>query len=249
MPAMITIDVRTPEGTMQTHLHTPSSGGRHPAVILYYDAYSVRPVMHDIARQLANDGYVVALPNVFYRAGDYKPFDPKNTFNNPSERARVMSIMQQASVPAVTADTGALLDVLDARPEVTAGRAGVFGYCMGGRLAFAAACHFGERIAAIASFHGGHIVGNDETSPHRQAYKIKARVYLGVADEDASCTPAHQGILATALGEAHVRYAIELYQGKHHGFAVSDHSTYDAGANAQHWLRLRELFAAELPAA
>ncbi len=238
---------------MQTHLHTPSAGGPHPAVILYFDAFGVRPAMHDIAQQLADDGYVVALPNVFYRAGDYKPFDPQNTFNNREERERLMPIMQQASVPAVVADTKALLDVLDARPEVQAGKAGAFGYCMGRSPGV---LRGGGLISASASPPSPASTAATSSAKRREEPASTRRTRSKRASTSASPTriraarPQHQGILASALAgkPARVRYAIELYQGKRHGFAVRDHGAYDADANAQHWTRLRELFAAELKA-
>jgi carboxymethylenebutenolidase len=236
-------EVKTPDGKMLTHLHTPSAHGPHPAVILYIDAFGVRGTMHDMAQKLADDGYAVALPNVFYRAGELARFDPKTAFSDPKERERLMGIMKQADPASVMRDTGPLLDALATRAEVKKGPMGTTGYCMGGRLSFVAAGTFGDRIGVATSFHGGHIVTDGAESPHNLAAKMKAHVYLGVADNDGSCTPAQQGILATALGEAHVRYAIELYQGKGHGFAVPDHGAYDAGASAHHYAVMRELFA------
>jgi carboxymethylenebutenolidase len=236
-------EVKTPDGTMLTHLHTPSGHGPHPAVVLYVDAFGVRGAMHEMAQKIADDGYAVALPNVFYRAGDFAPFNVKTAFNDPKERERLMGMMKQATPAAVMRDTGALLDALAARAEVKQGPVGTTGYCMGGRLSFVAAGTFGDRVGAAASFHGGHLVADGAESPHTLASKMRARIYLGVADNDQSCTPAHQGALATALGEAHLRYAIELYQGKGHGFAVPDSSAYDAGASAHHYAVMRELFA------
>jgi carboxymethylenebutenolidase len=72
---------------------------------------------------------------------------------------------------------------------------------------------------------------------------VKASLYLAVADEDRGCTPEHQGALAAAFGAAHLAYAIELYRGKKHGFAVPDHwGAYDRDAAERHWERLLALY-------
>jgi carboxymethylenebutenolidase len=109
---------------------------------------------------------------------------------------------------------------------------------MGERLAFLTAAQHPETVRAAASFHGGHLVTDDPGSPHRLAARLRAAVYLGVAADDRTCTPEHQGALATALAAADVAYCIELYRGKQHGFAVSDHPVYDREAAERHWRRL-----------
>jgi carboxymethylenebutenolidase len=118
---------------------------------------------------------------------------------------------------------------------------------MGGRLAFVTAARHPERIRAAASFHGGSLVTDGPDSPHLLAERLKASLYLGVADGDRSCTPAHQGALAAALGAAGVAYCLELYRGKKHGFAVPDHAgAHDPEAAARHWRRMESFFAETL---
>jgi carboxymethylenebutenolidase len=155
--------------------------------------------------------------------------------------------MQSLDVDSGMRDAKAYMDGILSQPGVAGDKVGLVGYCMGGRLAFTAAGTHPERVAAVACIHGGHIVTDKADSPHANAPNIRARVYLGVADNDGSCTPEHQGALASSLGAAHVAYQIELYQGKSHGFAVPDMPVYDEEAAERHWERIAAIFAASLP--
>ena len=242
------IEVRTADGVARAWVHGGGDGPR-PGVLLYTDAYGVRDSMHRMAERLVGLGYVVLLPDVFYRAGDYPPFDKATVWNDPPERARLMALLQSLTPERVRGDARAWLDALAARRGVRGDRLGVVGYCMGGRLSFlTAALHPGD-VRAAASFHGGGLVTDAPESPHRLADRVKASVYLAVADQDRSCTPEQQGALAAALGAAGVEYGLELYRGKRHGFAVTDHpGAYDEAAAGRHWRRLETFFGETLGA-
>jgi carboxymethylenebutenolidase len=224
------IDIKTADGVAHAWTYRDRAGPQ-PAVVLYTDAFGVRPSMHEMAKRLAELGYFVLLPNVFYRAGEYTPFDPASVWDVPLERERLMALIHSPTPERVGIDGGAYLDAIAAQRDVRTDRIGVVGYCMGGRMALLTAGQHPDAVRAAASFHGGGLVTDAQDSPHRLANRVKASLYFGVADSDRSCTPAHQGTLASALGAAHVDYCIELYQGKKHGFAVSDHvGGYDQDA-------------------
>lgn len=241
------LEIRTPDGVAEAFTYRPEGKGPSPAVVFYFDAGGLRPSMHQMAERLASLGYVVLLPNLYYRKGEYAPFDMKTVFADPSERARIMRLIQSLDTASAMRDAGAWIGTLLSQPGVAGDKVGCVGYCMGGRLAFTTAGFHPDRVAGAASFHGGHLVSDDPESPHQKAGQIRARLYFGVADNDASCSPEHQGALASALGAAHVAYQIELYQGKGHGFAVPDMPVYDEGAAEQHWKRIETFFAAAMP--
>jgi carboxymethylenebutenolidase len=199
--------------------------------------------MHAAAERIAGLGTLVLLPNLFYRAGDYPPFDIASVFSVPSERERLMALVHALTPERVASDAAAYLDAIAAQRAVRTDRVGATGYCMGGRMAFLTAARHPDRVRAAASFHGGGLVTDAPDSPHRLADRVKASLYFGVADQDRSCTPEHQGALAAALGAAGVAYCIELYRGKRHGFAVPDHvSAYDRDAADRHWRRMESFF-------
>jgi carboxymethylenebutenolidase len=192
-----------------------------------------------MAERLAGLGYFVLLPNVFYRSGEVAPFDPITVWGDEKERTRLFALLGSVTLAQAMNDTGSYLDAMSAQKGVRADSLAVMGYCMGGRWAFAAAGHHPTRVKAAASFHGGNLITDKPDSPHLLADKIGAKLYFGVADDDGSCTPAHQGALATALAQAHVHYQLELYPGAKHGFAVNDTPAYDAAACSRHWTRLQ----------
>ena len=236
------IDIQTANGVAHAWIYRGGEGPRS-AVLLYPDAGGVRPVMHGMAERIANLGYVVLLPNIFYRAGSYAPFDMATVWSNPAERARLMEILSSITAERVGIDGGAYLDAIRAQPDIRKDRIGITGYCVGGRMSFLTAGKHPDKVRAAASFHGGGLVTDRADSPHRLADRIQASLYLGVADSDQGCTPEHQGALAAALGSASVHYEIELYRGKKHGFAVSDHvGAYDPEAADRHWRRLESFF-------
>ncbi len=238
------LEIETADGTARAWIHRGGEG-RVPAVLMYPDAYDVRPAMHEMADRLAALGYLVLLPGIFYRAGDYRPFDKATVWSDPPERERLQKMMQALAGDRLRADAAAYLDAIAEQPDVRTDRVAATGYCMGGRLAFLTAALHPDRVRAAASFHGGGLATDAPESPHRLAGRVKASLYFGVADEDRSCTPEQQGMLAAALGAAHVEYRIELYRGKRHGFAVPDHpGAADRDAAERHWRRL-ETFLAE----
>jgi carboxymethylenebutenolidase len=237
------LEIRTPDGVIDASIYKPEGAAPKPAIVFFVDAGGVRPSQHQMAERLSALGHVVLLPNVFYRSGPFAPVDMKTIFSQPEERARLMARMQSLDIASAMRDAKAYLDTLSSQPGVRGDRAGCVGYCMGGRLAFVTACTYPDRIEAAASIHGGHLVTDKPDSPHASAGNIRGRIYLGVADNDASCTPEHQGTLASVLGAAHVDYQIELYRGASHGFAVPDMPVYDEAAAERHWQRLATFFA------
>lgn len=242
------LEITTRDGVAGAWVHRTADGER-PGVLMYPDALGVRPAMHAMAERLAGMGYVVLLPDVFYRAGGHETFDPATAWTHPADRERIMARIQSLTPDRVEVDGAAYLEALLRQPGLRAGRIGVTGYCMGGRMAFWAAIHHPDRVQAAASFHGGGLATEAPDSPHRQAGRIRASLYFGVADQDRSCPPEQQGALASALAAAGVEYRIELYKGKKHGFAVSDHTgAFDRDAADRHWRRLQTFFAETLGA-
>jgi carboxymethylenebutenolidase len=137
-----------------------------------------------------------------------------------------------------TRDTRAFLDWLSTQPLVKGRKVGVTGYCMGGGLALRAAGEFPERIAAAAAFHAGRLATDAPESPHLLAPRIKAKVYVGGADEDAGFPPEQADRLRDALDAAGVENTVEIYAGARHGYAPPDMPVYDEPAAERHWREL-----------
>ena len=241
------VEIPAPDGRSRGTLHVPDGGdGPWPGVLMYPDAGGVRETFRQMGDHLAGLGYVVLIPDVYYRAGDWAPFDVATLFTDPQERARLFGLIGVLTNDRIVADAGAYAEFLLARPEVRGSAVGTTGYCMGGRMSMIAAGGLGRTIAAAASFHGGRIaVADDPSSPHLAADRITATVYVAGATDDRSFTTEQAGLLDHALTGAGVDHTVEFYPAGH-GFAVPDNPTYDPGAAARHWAALSQLFRGEL---
>ena len=238
--------VTTADGTCPVTLAVPDGGGPWPGVIMYPDAGGTRGTAIDMAVQLADLGYAVLVPDVYYRSGDWAPFDMATVFSDASERQRLFSMIGSVTPDAMASDAQAFFDYLAGRPEVTGEKFGTTGYCMGGRTSLTVAGRVPERVAAAMSFHGGGLASDDPGSPHLLADNITAAVYVGGAQDDASFTKAQAETLDKALTAAGVEHTIEWYPAAH-GFAVPDNAPYDEAAAGRHWSAMTDFFAAHLP--
>jgi carboxymethylenebutenolidase len=244
--ARIDAQISTPDGTCPASLHVPEGDGPWPGVLLFPDAGGARETMRVMADRLAGMGYVALVPDVYYREGEWTPFDIATVFSDETERARLSGFMSSLTRDRIISDTGAYLDYLLTRPEVVGTTAGTTGYCMGGRLSLITAGAHPDKVGAAASFHGGRIaVEDDPESPHLAANRISATVYVAGAEDDGSFTPEQAQLLDSALTEAGVPHTVEFYPAKH-GFAVPDNPTYDAAAEDRHWKALEALYGSAL---
>jgi carboxymethylenebutenolidase len=241
----ITDTVTTQDGDCTVRLFTPEADGSWPGVVMYPDAGGVRDTFYDMAAHLADFGYAVLLPDVYYRAGDWAPFDMSTAFSDQQERKRLMSMIGSVTPMKMAMDAAAFFDYLAERPEVSGDRFGTTGYCMGGRTSLVVAGREGDRVGAAASFHGGGLVTDSADSPHLRADQIKAAIYVGGAENDHSFTPEQAEQLDKALTAAGVEHTIETYPAGH-GFAVPDNPPYDVAAAERHWTATRDFFGAHL---
>jgi carboxymethylenebutenolidase len=232
--------IRTRDGECPTHIMHPAEGTSWPAVIFYMDAGGIRPAMVDMAQRLADDGYLVMLPDLFYRYGHYGPFVPKEVFAGDF-RAILGPLMSTTGNDKAADDTGALLAYLATRNDVAGQKIGAVGFCMGGGMALSAAGTFPDRFAAVASFHGGNLATDAPTSPHLFAPTLKAETYIAAAENDRSYPPEMAERLEQAFADAGVRYGTEIYPAAH-GWMMPDFPVYDHAAAERGWIEMRTLF-------
>lgn len=213
---------------------------------MYVDAGGVRDTFQEMAARLAGFGHAVLLPDVYYRHGDWEPFDMRTAFTDAKQRSRLFSMISSITPDMMASDAAAFFDFLQSRPEVKGDAFGVCGYCMGGRTSVIVAGRVPDRVAAAGSFHAGGLVTDEPTSPHLLADRMKATVYVAGAEKDQSFTTAHAETLDKALTAANVAHTVEFYPAGH-GFAVPDNAPYDEEAAQRHWIALQELFESALP--
>ncbi|MFE9674466.1 dienelactone hydrolase family protein [Streptomyces sp. NPDC006259] len=232
-----TLHIPTADGRADAFAAFPDRGERHPGVLMYADGFGIRPVLREMARELAGNGYYVLVPNFFYRHGPAPVLElPEHIGEEarPAVFAQLMPLIEAHTAERVLRDADAYLGFLTTQPEVGAGPVAVTGYCIGGLLAMRTAAAHPGLVAAVAAFHGP--VGADGPDSFS---KLTAQVHLGHAEGDM--TPEALGELNQALDTAGVDYTSEIYPGTIHGFTMSDTDAFDPGALQRHWDRLLPL--------
>jgi carboxymethylenebutenolidase len=216
------VEIKTPDGTCDAAFIHPKSGS-HAGVLIWPDAFGLRPSMREIGKRIAAEGYSVLVPNPFYRVAK-APFSDAShfSFQNQADMAKLKPLMASVNAPgAGEKDAVAYVGFLDAQKQVNkAKKIGTQGYCMGGPLVVKTAAALPDRIGAGASFHGGGLVTDQPSSPHLLAPKIKGRMYFGIASNDDTRQPDAKDKLKEAF--SNVPAEIEVYSGALHGWCVPD---------------------------
>ncbi|MBC7717594.1 MAG: dienelactone hydrolase family protein [Pseudorhodobacter sp.] len=232
-------DIATADGSMPSFVVHPEEGGPHPVVLFYMDAPGKREELHDMARRLASVGYVVVLPNLYYRRVAQYSLKERTE----SAMAEMFAHMGSLNAATTACDTRAMLSFVDALPQADATRVGAVGYCMSGPFVMWAAAAFPERLRCIASIHGANMATDQPDSPHRVAQMIQCESYFACAENDVWAPPADIEKLRAGLEVSNSSHRIEWYPATHHGFVFPQRvGAYQQAAAERHWERLFSLF-------
>lgn len=251
--SVIETDVNIPTGDgTEDGVFTRPSTGTYPGVIVWPDAFGLRPVFRDMAKRLAAEGYAVLTVNPYYREG--KAPRPVNLdFNNPDDRKKLMGMIGDLTDERITKDAKAYVAFLDSQASVNKkAKIGVQGYCMGGRLTMLTAAAEPDRIGAGASFHGGGLTTDKPNSPHLLVPKIKAQYLIAVAADDDQAEPDSKTKLKEAFAKVGKSPEIEVYKGALHGWCVKGDRMkdgqliYNEPQAEKAWSRLLALYKAAL---
>jgi carboxymethylenebutenolidase len=226
--------VPTKDGQCPAHIFSASVGERLPAIIFYMDAGGIRPAVIGMSRRLAAAGFVVMLPDLFYRFGPYGPLVPSEVFKGDA-MAILGPMMATTDNSRATKDTEAFLTYLDTRTDIDSDKIGAVGFCMGGGMALSAAAKYPSRFGAVASFHGSNLATDNADSPHHAVASLKAEVYIAAAENDDFYPAVMAEKFVTALRHANITYSSETYAGTHHGWMKPDFPVFDEGASERGW--------------
>lgn len=235
------VEIKTPDGTADAALFYPEGKGTWPAVLMWPDIMTLRPVFREMGRRLAAEGYVVLVPNFYYRGG--KAAAQSLDFSAPDGRAKIAPLRAALTEDAIDRDAVAFVSFLDAQAQTNkAKKVGVQGYCMGGPFSFRTAAIVPARIGAVASFHGGGLVTANPSSPHLIAAKTKAEYLVCVAANDDARAPDDKTKLKAALDAAGLKNKVEVYEGANHGWTVPGSQAYNQAAAEKAWAELLAVY-------
>lgn len=221
------VEIGTPDGTADGLLVRPEGNEALPGVVVLTDIFGLRPAYEDLSKRIAERGYVVCMPNIFYRTAKTPVFDFEPDFQNERTKSRAGELRGPLTPEAMARDGSGYVDFLSAQPLVSAGPMGVVGFCFSGEFALRTAAARADRIGAAASFHGGGLATDAETSPHRVLPQVKARLYFGHAENDRSMPAEAIEKLDCALEEWGGDYESEVYKGAQHGWMIPGERVYD----------------------
>lgn len=201
------ISVPTPAGPMAAYLACPPAG-RGPGVLLLQEIFGVNAHIRSVAEQYALAGFTVMAPDLFWRQA------PRVELGYAGEdRERALGLMRSLDRDQAVSDMAASLAALRTH-EACSGRLGALGYCMGGRLAFAAAA-LCEGVERAVCYYGGGIATQLELAP-----RIAVPVQFHHAEVDASIPPEAVAAVKAAMAQAPAAAHAEFhdYPGAQHGF-------------------------------
>jgi carboxymethylenebutenolidase len=230
------VDITTSDGQMKTFIFHPQSEGPRPVVLYLMDAPSIRPALKDMASRLATAGYYVMLPYLFYRGGPFREF---GTSDEDMHARR--DLMATVSPTNIVDDARALLGFAAADPAARGGNVGVVGFCMSGGLAISLARALPERVTAAASIHAAWLIRDTPDSPHLGLDSVRAELYLGWPDNDATAPAETVPVMRAALDDAGVTYTLDFLTEAVHGYAPPGTERYNRQASELHWERVHDI--------
>jgi carboxymethylenebutenolidase len=236
------VQIETADGVADGFVYAPDGAGPYPAVLYYPHGLGIDAGFHQMSKRLAGEGYVVLMPNIYYRTTSGPFFDLPLDFQAPKTRQRFMELSGPLTPDAMERDARAYLDFLGHRAR---SKMGVVGYCLTGKMAMRTAAAAPERIAAAASFHGGGLYTDDADSPHLLLPRIAARLTFGHAANDNSMPAEAIVKFEAALAAWGGKYESETYPARH-GWTVPGSEVYDEAQAERHYAKLKTLYAETL---
>lgn len=236
----------TPDGETEAFLYQPEDSGQWPGVIHLTDIGGIRPAHREMAKRLAAKGYVVLMPNVFYRTSKLPVFNFKFQINDERTMKRIGELATPLTPEAMVRDASAYVDFLSSHKAVRGAGLGVVGYCFTGAMALRSAAARPDVIRAAASLHGGWLFTDAPHSPHTVLPQVKARLYFGHAVEDNTMPKEAIEKLEAALAAWGGSYQSETYEGAYHSWTVPDSPVHHPAQAERAFEKVTALFAETL---
>jgi carboxymethylenebutenolidase len=234
-----TLQIAAADGVADAVLYAPGED-KYPGLLFYTDIFGIRPASQGMAKHVAEQGYAVLMPNVFYRYGK-PPFDANFKMGDPASMKLLQDLFASLTGAMMEKDAPHYVQALLDRPEVSGSKVAAVGYCFTGAMALRTAAISPDKVAAAASFHGGRLVTEEHDSPHSRIPQVKGELYFGHAVEDQSMPPDAIEKLNDTLKAWGGDYQSEVYEGAKHGWTVPGRDVYDEKQAERHYAKLFDL--------
>ena len=226
------IDIQAADGSgsFSAYCAMPATG-KGPGIVVLQEIFGVNKVMRDLCDGFAADGYIAVAPDLFWR------IEPgvQLTDRSQAEWDRAFELMN-AFLPDFEKGVGDIQATVSRvrGMDGCTGKVGAVGYCLGGSLAYAAACY--TDVDAASGYYPVQIENSLDA-----AANIGKPLILHLAEKDGFCPPEAQEKIKSALKpNGHV--TVYSYPGVDHAFARVGGDNYDAAAAASANDRTAALF-------
>lgn len=240
------VSLTVDDSLMRVYVTAPKPEGQYPGVLFYSDIYQLGSPITRLADHLAGYGYVVAAPEIFHR------IEPVGTVIEPDDLGRMQGndAARRSEIAHYDADASAVLDFLKSEKTVASGQIATMGFCIGGHLAFRAACQ-PEVKAAVCCYptgiHNGKLGrGTADTIDRMEEIEANVLMILGSIDPHVPAE-GRQKIIET-MQQANLKHKVVLYENVDHTFMRDDGHRFDPAATDAAWSEittfLQQVFAA-----
>lgn len=204
--------ITAPDGATYDAYLTGEQGTGRPAVIVFSPIFGVDDDMTALADEWAARGFIVAVPDYFFRV------TPGPLGRDEENRKKAFARWEKLDAAQAIEDMRPLIARLSSSP-CSNGKLGALGYCAGGELAFLAATRLGA--GAIAAFHGCRI----DRHLAEAGSAANARMSLHFGDSDPLVPMDEVVRIRSALG-GNPKVGIYIYAGANHGFSFKGRPSY-----------------------
>lgn len=216
---------------LPAYVARPAGDGPFPVIVVVSEIFGLHEYIRDVCRRVARAGYVAIAPAFFVRVADPAPL---------SDFQEIIAIVNQASYPQVMGDLKATLNWAKEQAFADTARAGITGFCWGGKVVWQACAHPDLNFRAGVAWYGRVAPAANATPEQIEAGKpwpIELAAALPVpviglyGDQDSGIPNDSVAAMNEALSAAdHTDSHITLFEGAQHGF----HADYRPMFHPQH---------------
>jgi carboxymethylenebutenolidase len=232
------IQLKMADGICEAFEVTPEEGSEFPAVLFYMDAIGIRDSLLDLAQRIADGGFKVLVPNLFYRDQALPMFDYPKIIDEQRLTKLIFPTltpwMQRLTPDALLEDASVYVNHLSP--------VAVVGYCMGGAHAVRTAAKFTE-IKGVVSLHAGRLADDHPKAAIHFIKDLNAKLYFGHADHDQSMTLPQILKFEAELKKRKKNFVSEIYSGAEHGWTQTDLPAYHYDASEKAFKKTMTLLA------
>ena len=234
------IDTETDDGPMAVSVKRPVGDGHHPTIVVFHDGPGMRLSNHVFNRRLAEEGYCVAMPDLYHRHGRMLGWESNEATDET--RAKVMKMLHSLTDDGIQHDLDCALSAIDLDPDE---KLGTIGFCLGARAVYRTLMRLPDRFVCGATWHPSFLADDTADSPHLTAAQLNQPLYIGIGTADEVQSIAmHQPFFDAVADLDHVE--VEIFEGADHGFTWPSHPSYHEHAATAAWAKTTALFATNL---